>query len=70
MNTIRTVPTKPWPATSAAAPATGRSSKPPNRPAVPQPDQFDAREAETIAQLKAIAPREMAELSDGERCRR
>ena len=33
-----------------------------------QPDQFDAREAETIAQLKAIAPREMAELSDGERC--
>ncbi|KIL04674.1 FAD-binding molybdopterin dehydrogenase [Stutzerimonas stutzeri] len=32
-----------------------------------QPDQFDAREAETIAQLKAIAPREMAELSDGEK---
>ncbi len=32
-----------------------------------QSDQFDAREAETIAQLKAIAPREMAELSDGEK---
>ncbi len=32
-----------------------------------QSDQFDAREAETIAQLKAITPREMAELSDGEK---
>src|SRR3546814_14713429 len=30
-----------------------------------QPAQFDAREPETIAQLKAIAPREMAELTDG-----
>jgi len=34
-----------------------------------QPDQFDAREAETIAQLKAIEPRETAELNDGiKRC--
>src|SRR5690606_6469391 len=34
-----------------------------------QPDQFDAREAETIAQLKAITPRETAELNDGiKRC--
>ncbi|PKL99442.1 MAG: xanthine dehydrogenase small subunit [Gammaproteobacteria bacterium HGW-Gammaproteobacteria-9] len=34
-----------------------------------QPDQFDAREAETIAQLKAIEPRETAELNNGtKRC--
>ncbi|WP_312521030.1 xanthine dehydrogenase small subunit, partial [Stutzerimonas nitrititolerans] len=34
-----------------------------------QPDQFDAREAETIAQLKTITPRETAELNDGiKRC--
>lgn len=33
----------------------------------PEADQFDAEEAETIAQLKAIAPREMAELSDGDK---
>jgi len=33
------------------------------------PDQFDAREAETIAQLKAIEPRETAELNNGtKRC--
>lgn len=32
-----------------------------------QPDQFDAREAETIAQLQRIAPRETAELSGGEK---
>ena len=34
-----------------------------------QPDQFDAAEAETVARLKAIAPRECAELGDsGGRC--
>ncbi|MBU3059769.1 xanthine dehydrogenase small subunit [Pseudomonas indica] len=32
-----------------------------------QPDQFDAAEAETIAQLKAIAPRETAELNSGDK---
>lgn len=32
-----------------------------------QPDQFDAREAETIAQLKAIEPRETAELNSGDK---
>jgi len=32
-----------------------------------QPDQFDAREAETIAQLKAIEPRETAELNNGDK---
>ena len=32
-----------------------------------QPDQFDAREAETIAQLTAIAPRETAELNSGDK---
>ena len=32
-----------------------------------QPDQFDAREAETIAQLKAIEPRETAELNHGDK---
>ncbi|MBS7660805.1 xanthine dehydrogenase small subunit [Pseudomonas lalucatii] len=32
-----------------------------------QPDQFDACEAETVAQLKAIAPRETAELNSGDK---
>jgi len=32
-----------------------------------QPDQFDARAAETIARLKAIAPRETAELNSGDK---
>jgi len=32
-----------------------------------QPDQFDAFEAETLAQLKAIAPRETAELNSGDK---
>ncbi|WPC06919.1 xanthine dehydrogenase small subunit [Pseudomonas benzenivorans] len=32
-----------------------------------QPDQFDAFEAETVAQLKAIAPRETAELNSGDK---
>ncbi|MFV0455196.1 MAG: xanthine dehydrogenase small subunit [Pseudomonas sp.] len=32
-----------------------------------QPDQFDAREAETIAQLRAIEPRETAELNSGDK---
>ncbi|MCP8467224.1 xanthine dehydrogenase small subunit [Pseudomonas sp. ZM23] len=32
-----------------------------------QPDQFDAAEAQTIAQLKAIAPRETAELNSGDK---
>src|SRR5690606_23121493 len=32
-----------------------------------QPDQFDAREAEPIAQLTAIAPREAAELNSGDK---
>lgn len=32
-----------------------------------QPDQFDVREAETIAQLKAIEPRETAELNSGDK---
>ncbi|EXF46321.1 xanthine dehydrogenase [Pseudomonas sp. BAY1663] len=32
-----------------------------------QPDQFDAREAETIVQLKAIEPRETAELNSGDK---
>ncbi|WP_277052013.1 xanthine dehydrogenase small subunit [Zestomonas thermotolerans] len=32
-----------------------------------QPDQFDAAEAETVAQLKAIAPRETAELNSGDK---
>ncbi|MCQ4325975.1 xanthine dehydrogenase small subunit [Stutzerimonas stutzeri] len=32
-----------------------------------QPDQFDAHEAETIAQLKAIEPRETAELNSGDK---
>ena len=32
-----------------------------------QPDQFDAREAETIAQLKAIEPHETAELNSGDK---
>ena len=32
-----------------------------------QPDQFDAREAETIAQLKAIEPHETAELNNGDK---
>ncbi|SDH81899.1 xanthine dehydrogenase small subunit [Pseudomonas panipatensis] len=31
------------------------------------PDQFDAAEAQTIAQLKAIAPREAAELNSGDK---
>ncbi|MCL8396238.1 2Fe-2S iron-sulfur cluster-binding protein, partial [Pseudomonas aeruginosa] len=30
-------------------------------------DQFDAREAATIEQLRAIAPRETAELNSGDR---
>ena len=33
----------------------------------PQPDQFDAREAATIAQLKAIAPVATAELADADK---
>ncbi|MDG1582412.1 xanthine dehydrogenase small subunit [Pseudomonas sp. GOM6] len=34
-----------------------------------QPDQFDAAEADTVAKLKAIAPRETAELNSGnKRC--
>uniref|UniRef100_UPI00260EDF30 xanthine dehydrogenase small subunit n=1 Tax=Pseudomonas sp. TaxID=306 RepID=UPI00260EDF30 len=32
-----------------------------------QPDQFDAFEADTVAQLKAIAPRETAELNSGDK---
>ena len=32
-----------------------------------QPDQFDAREAETIARLKAIAPKEIGELNSGDK---
>ncbi|MGE8496461.1 MAG: xanthine dehydrogenase small subunit [Pseudomonas sp.] len=32
-----------------------------------QPDQFDAAEAETISQLKAITPRETAELNSGDK---
>ncbi len=32
-----------------------------------QPDQFDAAEADTVAQLKAIAPRETAELNSGDK---
>src|SRR5690606_17508149 len=32
-----------------------------------QPDQFDAAEAETVARLKAIAPRETAELNSGDK---
>ena len=32
-----------------------------------QPDQFDVREAETIAQLKRIEPRETAELNSGDK---
>ena len=32
-----------------------------------QPDQFDAFEKETVAQLKAIAPRETAELNSGDK---
>jgi xanthine dehydrogenase small subunit len=32
-----------------------------------QPDQFDAAEAETVAQLKAITPRETAELNSGDK---
>ena len=32
-----------------------------------QPDQFDAFESETIARLKAIAPRETAELNSGDK---
>jgi len=32
-----------------------------------QPDQFDAFEPETVAQLKAIAPRETAELNSGDK---
>jgi len=32
-----------------------------------RPDQFDAAEAETVARLKAIAPRRTAELGDGEK---
>ena len=32
-----------------------------------QPDQFDAAEAQTVAQLKAIAPRETAELNSGDK---
>ncbi|CAD5110514.1 xanthine dehydrogenase small subunit [Zestomonas carbonaria] len=32
-----------------------------------QPDQFDAAEAETVAQLKAIAPRATAELNSGDK---
>lgn len=32
-----------------------------------QPDQFDSLEAETVAQLKTIAPRETAELNSGDK---
>ncbi|SFO88261.1 xanthine dehydrogenase small subunit [Pseudomonas borbori] len=32
-----------------------------------QPDQFDAVEAQTVAQLKAIAPRDTAELNSGDK---
>lgn len=32
-----------------------------------QPDQFDAAEADTVARLKAIAPRETAELNSGDK---
>ncbi|QEY64041.1 xanthine dehydrogenase small subunit [Metapseudomonas lalkuanensis] len=32
-----------------------------------QPDQFDIAEAQTVAQLKAIAPRETAELNSGDK---
>ncbi|MFI8483122.1 xanthine dehydrogenase small subunit [Pseudomonas sp. NPDC078700] len=32
-----------------------------------QPDQFDAAEAQTVAQLKAIAPNETAELNSGDK---
>ncbi len=32
-----------------------------------QPDQFDAAEADTVAKLKAIAPRETAELNSGDK---
>jgi xanthine dehydrogenase small subunit len=32
-----------------------------------QPDQFDAAEAETVARLKAIAPRDTAELNSGDK---
>ncbi len=32
-----------------------------------KPDQFDARQAETIAQLRAIAPKEIAELNSGDK---
>ncbi|MCO6059605.1 xanthine dehydrogenase small subunit [Pseudomonas sp. MOB-449] len=32
-----------------------------------QPDQFDAAEAQTVAQLKSIAPRETAELNSGDK---
>ena len=32
-----------------------------------QPDQFDAAEAQTVAQLKTIAPRETAELNSGDK---
>nr|WP_298169286.1 xanthine dehydrogenase small subunit [uncultured Pseudomonas sp.] len=32
-----------------------------------QPDQFDAVEAQTVTQLKAIAPREIAELNSGDK---
>jgi xanthine dehydrogenase small subunit len=32
-----------------------------------QPDQFDAREAETIARLKAIAPTDTGELNSGDK---
>ncbi|WP_371368382.1 xanthine dehydrogenase small subunit [Pseudomonas sp. QL9] len=32
-----------------------------------QPDQYDAAQAQTIAQLKAIAPRETAELNSGDK---
>ncbi|WP_028239756.1 xanthine dehydrogenase small subunit [Stutzerimonas azotifigens] len=32
-----------------------------------RPDQFDAAEADTIARLKAIAPRQMAELNSGDK---
>lgn len=32
-----------------------------------KPDQFDAAEAETVAKLKAIAPRETAELNSGDK---
>ncbi|WP_137885340.1 xanthine dehydrogenase small subunit [Pseudomonas sp. 2FE] len=32
-----------------------------------KPDQFDARQAETIAQLRAIAPKDIAELNSGDK---